>query len=89
MSRKNVLAVIAPHVGGRRTGAALSAVFPQSARVTVVESTDEDPRALSEAHVILTAIAPVTAAHVEAARDLELIQCTSHGYEHVDVAAAR
>ncbi|GII03025.1 2-hydroxyacid dehydrogenase [Planobispora takensis] len=89
MSRKNVLAVIAPHVGGRRTGAALGAVFPESARVTVVESADEDPRALREAHVILTAIAPVTAAHVEAAQDLELIQCTSHGYEHVDVAAAR
>ncbi|MGW3244949.1 hypothetical protein [Streptomyces sp. NPDC001070] len=43
MEPKNVLAVIAPHVGGRDVGAALAAHFDGRARVTVVESTDEDP----------------------------------------------
>ncbi|MGW1893236.1 2-hydroxyacid dehydrogenase [Streptomyces sp. NPDC002004] len=86
---KNVLAVISPHVGGRSAGAALAGVFPEAARVTVVESTDEDPAALREAHVIVTGLAPVTAGHIAAAPALELVQCASHGFDYVDVDAAR
>jgi phosphoglycerate dehydrogenase-like enzyme len=88
MEPKNVLAVIAPHVGGRDVGAALAALFDGRARVTVVESTDEDPAALAATHVIMTALGPVTGEHIARAPALELIQCTSHGHEHVDVAAA-
>ncbi|QGV81877.1 2-hydroxyacid dehydrogenase [Streptomyces ficellus] len=86
---KNVLAVVAPHVGGRGAGAALATVFPAGARVTVVESAGEDPAALREAHVVVTALAPVTADHIAAAPHLELVQCASHGYDHVDLDAAR
>ncbi|GAA2505520.1 2-hydroxyacid dehydrogenase [Streptomyces gobitricini] len=86
---KNVLAVVAPHVGGRGAGAALASVLPGHARVTVVESTDEDRAALREAHVVVTALAPVTSAHLAAAPHLELVQCASHGYDYVDVEAAR
>ncbi|MFF7210608.1 2-hydroxyacid dehydrogenase [Streptomyces sp. NPDC008238] len=86
---KNVLAVVAPHVGGRRIGAALAGLLEGRAAVTVVESADEDPDALAAAHVIMTALAPVTAGHLARAPVLELVQCTSHGHEHVDVAAAR
>ncbi|MFI6106463.1 2-hydroxyacid dehydrogenase [Streptomyces sp. NPDC051310] len=86
---KNVLAVIPPHVGGRAAGAALASVFPAQARVTVVETAGEDPAALSEAHVVVTALGPVTAAHLAAAPGLELVQCASHGHDYVDVAAAR
>ncbi|WP_406267671.1 2-hydroxyacid dehydrogenase [Actinacidiphila glaucinigra] len=86
---KNVLAVIAPHVGGRGAGAALAGLFGDRAAVTVVESADEDPAALAAAHVIMTALGPVTAGHLDRASALELVQCTSHGHEHVDVAAAR
>ncbi|MGW3116492.1 2-hydroxyacid dehydrogenase [Streptomyces sp. NPDC001107] len=86
---KNILAVVAPHVGGRAAGAGLATLFPGAANVTVVEAADEDPAALHTAHVIITALSPVTAEHLAAAPDLELVQCASHGFEYVDVAAAR
>ncbi|GAB7029658.1 NAD(P)-dependent oxidoreductase [Streptomyces sp. NPDC021749] len=86
---KNVLAVISPHVGGRTAGAALAGVFPAQAQVTVVESTDEDPAALASAQVIITGLAPVTAEHLGAAPELELVQCASHGFDYVDLDAAR
>ncbi|MGW3498904.1 2-hydroxyacid dehydrogenase [Streptomyces sp. NPDC001020] len=86
---KIVLAVVSPHVGGRAAGAALATVFPGEARVTVVERTDEDPAALRAAHVIVTGLGPVTAEHIAAARDLRLIQCASHGFDYVDLDAAR
>lgn len=86
---KNVLAVVAPHVGGRAAGAGLASLFPGEANVIVVEATDEDPAALHTAHVIITALSPVTAEHLAAAPDLELVQCASHGFDYVDVEAAR
>ncbi|MGW1750700.1 2-hydroxyacid dehydrogenase [Streptomyces sp. NPDC002092] len=86
---KNILAVIAPHVGGRAAGAGLATLFPGEANVTVVEAADEDPAALRAAHVIITALSPVTAHHLAAAPDLKLVQCASHGFEYVDVDAAR
>lgn len=86
---KNVLAVVSPHVGGRQAGAALATIFPAEARVTVVERTDEDAAALREAHVIVTGLGPVTAEHIAAAPRLEFIQCASHGFDYVDLEAAR
>ena len=86
---RNVLAVISPHVGGRSAGAGLATLFPQEAPVTVVETTDEDPVALREAHVLITGLGPVTAEHLAAAPELELVQCASHGFDYVDLAAAR
>ncbi|MEU4096959.1 NAD(P)-dependent oxidoreductase [Streptomyces sp. NPDC026673] len=89
MEPKNILVVIAPHVGGRSVGAALAGLLDGRARVTVAESADEDPEALAAAHVIMTGLGPVTGEHIARASALELIQCASHGHEHVDVAAAR
>ncbi|MFE0516228.1 2-hydroxyacid dehydrogenase, partial [Streptomyces sp. NPDC058964] len=86
---RNVLAIVPPHMGGRASGSALATLFPGTARVTVVEAVDEDPAALREAHVVITALAPVTAAHIAAAPALELVQCASHGFDYVDVNAAR
>ncbi|MFG2793282.1 2-hydroxyacid dehydrogenase [Streptomyces sp. NPDC048419] len=86
---KNVLAVIAPHVGGRAAGAGLATLFPTEADVTVVEAAEEDPAALRRAHVIITALAPVSAEHLAAAPDLALVQCASHGFDYIDVDAAR
>lgn len=85
---KNVLAVVPAHMGGRTAGQALAGAFPGLARVTVVETTGEDPAALREAHVVVTALGPVTAGHITAAPHLELVQCASHGYDYVDVDAA-
>ncbi|MFR0355416.1 2-hydroxyacid dehydrogenase [Streptomyces sediminimaris] len=85
----HVLAVVAPHVGGRAAGAGLAALFPDGADVTVVEAAGEDPEALRRTHVIITALAPVTAGHLAAAPDLALVQCASHGFDYVDVDAAR
>lgn len=85
----NVLAVVSPHVGGRAAGSALATLFPGEAEVTVVESTDEDPVALRAAHVIVTGLGPITADHIAAAPDLRLIQCASHGFDYVDLDAAR
>ncbi|MFB6438658.1 2-hydroxyacid dehydrogenase [Streptomyces sp. NPDC056411] len=87
---KNVLAIVSPHVGGRTAGAALTTVLPgATARVTVVEAADEDPSALRAAQVIITGLGPVTADHIAAAPALELIQCASHGFDYVDLDAAR
>ncbi|MGW9029259.1 2-hydroxyacid dehydrogenase [Streptomyces sp. NPDC055722] len=86
---KKVLAVVSPHVGGRAAGSALATVFPGEAEVTVVERTDEDPAALRAAHVIVTGLGPVTAQHIAVAPELKLIQCASHGFDYVDLDAAR
>ncbi|WP_269858214.1 2-hydroxyacid dehydrogenase [Streptomyces sp. RPT161] len=86
---RNVLAIVSPHVGGRAAGTALAAVFADRAQVTVVEAADEDPKALRDAHVVITGLGPVTADHIAAAPELRLIQCASHGFDYVDVAAAR
>ncbi|WP_411133709.1 2-hydroxyacid dehydrogenase [Streptomyces sp. C10] len=85
----NVLAVVSPHVGGRTAGAALAGLFPGQARVTIVESADEDPAALRDAHLLITGLGPVTAGHLAAAPHLELVQCASHGFDYVDLDAAR
>lgn len=87
-ARQNVLAVISPHVGGRGIGAGLATLFPADANVTVVEAADEDPAALRSAHVVITALSPVTAEHLAAAPELRLVQCASHGFDYVDVDAA-
>lgn len=86
---KNVLAVVPPELGGRAVGTALAGAFSSLAQVTVVETTDEDKAALRQAQVILTGLGPVTAEHIAAAPALELIQCASHGFDYVDLAAAR
>jgi phosphoglycerate dehydrogenase-like enzyme len=86
---KNVLAVISPHVGGRATGAGLATLFPEGTNVTVVEAPDEDPAALRAAHAIITALAPVTGEHLAAAPELGMVQCASHGFDYVDLDAAR
>ncbi|WP_328420125.1 2-hydroxyacid dehydrogenase [Streptomyces sp. NBC_00443] len=86
---KHVLAVISPHVGGREIGAGLATLFPEGANVTVVEAADEDPAALRSAHVVITALAPVTGEHLAVAPELELVQCASHGFDYVDAEAAR
>ncbi|MFG1664481.1 2-hydroxyacid dehydrogenase [Streptomyces sp. Y7] len=88
-ARQNVLAVVSPHVGGRGIGAGLATLFPADAHVTVVERADEDPDALRSAHVVITALAPVTAEHLAAAPELRLVQCASHGFDYVDVDVAR
>lgn len=86
---KRVLAVVPPETGGRVVGASLAGLFGSIAEVTVVETTDEDTAALAAAQVILTGLGPVTAEHIAAASALELIQCASHGFDYVDLAAAR
>jgi len=86
---RQVLAVISPNVGGRALGAPLAGAFGAAGQVTIVETPDEDKAALARAHVIVTGLAPVTAEHIAAAPALELIQCASHGFDYVDLAAAR
>jgi len=85
---KQVLAVVPPKVGGRAVGASLASVFGSAAQTTVVETTDQDEVALGQAQVILTGLGPVSAEHIAAAPALELIQCASHGFDYVDLAAA-
>jgi len=86
-----VLAVVSPHVGGRAVGAGLASLFAGQAEVTVVESADESPAALAEAEVLVTGLGAVTAAHLDPAASprLRVVQCASHGFDYVDVAAAR
>ena len=86
---KKILAVIPPRVGGRAISAPLVGLFGGAAEVTVVETTDEDKAALGQAHVIFTSLGPVTAEHISAAPALEFIQCASHGFDYVDLEAAR
>jgi phosphoglycerate dehydrogenase-like enzyme len=86
---KQVLAVIPPLAGGRALGARFAGIYGSAVQVTVVEAADEDNAALSKAQVILTGLGPVSAEHIAAAPDLKLIQCASHGFDYVDLAAAR
>lgn len=83
-----ILAVVPEHVGGRRLGTALSGAFEGQVRVVVVERTDEDAAALADATVILSGLSPVSAEDIEAAPNLRVIQCASHGWDYVDVEAA-
>jgi len=85
---QQILLVVPPEVGGRALGAPLARQLGSAAQVTVVETTDEDKAALGQAQVILTGLGRVTAEHIAAAPDLELIQCASHGFDYVDIAAA-
>ena len=85
---KQVLAVVPPKVGGHALGASLASVFGSAAQTTVVETADQDKAALGQAQVILTGLGPVTAEHIAAAPALKLIQCASHGFDYVDLAAA-
>jgi phosphoglycerate dehydrogenase-like enzyme len=75
--------------GGRAVAAPLASRFGSAAQVTVVETTGEDKTAMGRAHVILTGLGPVTAEHIAAAPALELIQCASHGFDYVALAAAQ
>lgn len=84
-----ILAVVPAEAGGRAVGTQLAALFGNEYRVTVVETADEDPAALAGARVVLTGLGPVAADHIAAASHLELIQCASHGFDYVDIAAAR
>ena len=86
---KQVLAVIPPLAGGRALGQRFSSIFGADVEFTVVEAADEDKAALSKAQVIFTGLGPVAAEHIAAAPALELIQCASHGFDYVDLAAAR
>jgi phosphoglycerate dehydrogenase-like enzyme len=86
---RDLLAVISPTVGGRGVGAALATLFGEGTRVTVVEEAGEDPAALAAAEALVTAVSEVTAEHLAAAPRLRMVQCASHGYDHVDVTAAR
>lgn len=86
---KHVLVVIPPKVGGRALGVRLASFFGSAAKVTAVETTSEDKAALGQAHVILTGLGPITAEDIAAAPALKLIQCASHGFDYVDLAAAQ
>ncbi|MBO0703306.1 MAG: phosphoglycerate dehydrogenase [Candidatus Dormibacteraeota bacterium] len=83
-----VLAVVPEHIGGRRLGGSLAAAFESSARIVVVERAEEVPATLAEATVIITALSPISAEHIAAAPRLRVVQCASHGSDHVDLGAA-
>jgi len=86
---KQILAVIPPKAGGRAVGAHAAGSFGPIAQVTIVETTGEDKAALQQADVIITGLGPVTAEHIAAAPALKLIQCAGHGFDYVDLAAAK
>ena len=83
-----ILVAVAPHVGGAAAGTAVARALHGAGEATVVESLAEAAGALATAHVLVTALVPVTAGDLAGAPDLELIQCATHGYEHVDLRAA-
>ncbi|WHT16725.1 2-hydroxyacid dehydrogenase [Crossiella sp. CA-258035] len=84
-----VLAVLSPHVGGTKLSGMLAAALGDGFELTAVEEAGANPVALREAGVILSALAPVTADHLAGAGRARLIQCASHGFDHIDLAAAR
>ncbi|MFZ0214308.1 MAG: NAD(P)-dependent oxidoreductase [Candidatus Dormiibacterota bacterium] len=89
MADRHVLAIVPEHIGGRAVGARLTPAFEGLADVAIVERADEDPAALAHATVIITGLAPITGQHLAAAAALELVQCASHGFDYVDLEAAR
>jgi phosphoglycerate dehydrogenase-like enzyme len=86
--RPHVLIAVAPHVGGRGTGTAVSGLLGPEVRTTVVESIDEDPAALADATAALTGLVQVDVNALAKAPRLRFVQCASHGFDYVDIAAA-
>lgn len=86
---KEVLVIVPAHIGGRQAGAGLGAAFGGLANVTIVETAAEIPAALARANAIITALGPVSAEQLDAATALEVVQCASHGFDYVDIDAAR
>ncbi|MGO1051259.1 2-hydroxyacid dehydrogenase [Crossiella sp. CA198] len=84
-----VLAVLSPHVGGVKLSGMIGAALGAGFELTAVEETGADPVALREAEIILSALAPVTAEHLAQAANARFLQVSSHGFDHVDLAAAR
>ncbi|GAA0615517.1 2-hydroxyacid dehydrogenase [Kutzneria viridogrisea] len=82
------LVVLPAHVGGIKLAGAVAAGLGEEFETTAVEAAGDDPRALREAEVIVTALAPVTAEHLAQAEKLRFVQCASHGFDHVDLDAA-
>lgn len=56
--------------------------------VVGADAPDADPDELAETEVVLVALVPVTAEHIERAARLRFVQTPSHGFDHVDVDAA-
>lgn len=83
-----VLALFAEHVGGARVADFVGGTLGEGFEVSGSSDATKDADLLGGAEVILTALGSVTAEHIAKAGHLRLIQCTSHGFDHVDVAAA-
>ncbi|WAU83557.1 hypothetical protein O1Q96_30020 [Streptomyces sp. Qhu-G9] len=76
---RNVLALVPPHVGGRRAATGLAPLFPDGVRVTVAGTADEDTTALREAHPLAPGLARLSAGHAAAASRREPVPFDGHG----------
>jgi phosphoglycerate dehydrogenase-like enzyme len=84
-----VVVAIVPHFGGVATAGRFADLLGPGVDVVAVEDLDANGAAdLADAQAIVTVFVPVSAAHVAAAPRLRLIQCPSHGFDHVDLDAA-
>ena len=84
-----VLVAIVPHFGGVAGADHFAQLLGDGVEVAAVEDVgDGDGSHLAGAEAIVTVFAPVTADHMAAAPQLRMIQCPSHGFDHIDVDAA-
>lgn len=84
-----VLALIAEQVGGTELAGLVSSALGEGFEASAASDVmSYEASHLDEAEVIVTALCPVNAEHIAAASKLKLIQCFSHGFDHVDVDAA-
>lgn len=84
-----VLSLFAAHVGGGPVAERVASTLGEG--FEIVGSDDAGAEGgvhIKDAEVILTALSPVTAEHIEITQRLRMIQCTSHGFDHVDIDAA-
>ena len=85
----NVLVAIVPHFGGVASADRFAQLLGRDVEVVAVEDVGDDGgRHLRDADAVVTVFAPVTAEHIAAAPRLRLVQCPSHGFDHVDLDAA-
>jgi phosphoglycerate dehydrogenase-like enzyme len=83
-----LLALFPSRMNPRGIGEFVASSLGQVWNVTGLPSPDDDLDALEHADAILVALTELTAAAIEKAPRLAMIQTPSHGFDHVDIEAA-
>ena len=83
-----LLALFPSRMNPQGIGEFVGSSLGESWEVTGAAAPDDDLSALEKADALLVALVDVTAAAIEKAPNLVMIQTPSHGFDHIDIEAA-